>query len=288
MRAPKKDFTIGADPEFAIRNRGKNIYSEDYFYDSNGDLDEIGCDGGGQLFELRPAPSKEPLDIVVNLHKILETEYNNTKRCFYKSNWIAQPYLGRFGGMGGHIHFGVGSKYPLIKSNLMSKLDAYLGSISILIEDPAQSNRRRRYGYGHAFDYRLQSHGFEYRTPSTWLHSPQIAAGMLCLAKTIGISVLNNEKLEFYADKDDVINWINISDKQSFKNLFPQIWSNIQNLSLYEKYFSYINVLHDLITNNLTSSNHGKTMRENWGFPLQLTSDKQKLKKESLELIWES
>jgi hypothetical protein len=286
----KIDFTLGADPEFCVKRGDRNLYAEDYF-GGRPDEGEIGSDGRGQVFELRPPPSKNPLDIVCSLHDILSAESSNNKT-FQNSNWIASPYHGFFGGMGGHIHFGTKGLIDHDNSNrkfkqLIQILDAFLGSVSVLVEDSKKAKVRRNNDYGYASDYRFQSHGFEYRTPSTWLHSPQVAASILCLSKTIGDAYLNGHKIELYEDPETICSFINDVNKVKLKSLFDSnIWPTIENMPLYEKYHQYINVLHSLITSNKSTNNIGESMKENWGFSPSEDNKPAKLQKTSIDLIW--
>jgi hypothetical protein len=50
----------------------------------------------------------------------------------------------------------------------------------------ARTARLRRRRYGFLADWRTKRHGFEYRTPGSWLVSRDVALGALCLAKLVG------------------------------------------------------------------------------------------------------
>ena len=58
------DFTIGADPEFVCVHRNRIVAAHEYLNcDSNLDF---GADGNEVTFELRPEPSKNPIQIERN------------------------------------------------------------------------------------------------------------------------------------------------------------------------------------------------------------------------------
>lgn len=93
---------------------------------------------------------------------------------------LANPnkYLKR--SAGGHLHFGLngtGSKpSPLFmeRERIVPMLDIILGNTCVIIDrDPFA--RERRKNYGRAGEYRLPTHGLEYRTLSNfWLRSYQL------------------------------------------------------------------------------------------------------------------
>jgi hypothetical protein len=52
-----------------------------------------------------------------------------------------------------------------------------------MIENPRSASLRRK-RYGNLADFRIKKYGgFEYRTLGSWLVSPEITRGVLCLAK---------------------------------------------------------------------------------------------------------
>src|SRR5690606_31866806 len=90
-------------------------------------------------------------------------------------------------------------------------LDNYLALPVLFLENP-KSSRLRRPRYGFLGDWRSQPHGgFEYRTPGSWLISPQYAQAVLCLAKVVATDYpllrrnvflsLANQRAFYQADK---------------------------------------------------------------------------------------
>src|SRR5438046_992295 len=166
------DFTLGADPEFAcINKKGEVIRAGEVI--SNAQNQQFGADGNGITFEVRPDPSPDPIKVVTNLRDIFQNQVTE-KPSFLKWEWLAGSFQKSYP-LGGHIHFGIKEDkiHPVTACEILSQ---YLGAIALLIEDPQQAkDRRGRGGYGGFSDHRVQTHGFEYRTLSSWLVSPYIA-----------------------------------------------------------------------------------------------------------------
>lgn len=257
------DFKIGADPEFCGVNDKMVVVAMDYC-DDNDDSpwkDQLGCDGCETVFEVRPNPAENPLEVVANIHKALATQdLNSRHNDILNLKWVAGGHYSKYS-LGGHIHFGIAKIDPNYYDNLLikyiPKLDNYLGPITVLLEHKKRGLRRREDGYGKASDYREQSHGFEYRVPSSWLVSPHIAAAILCLSKTIMFEIINNSNFKF----KNIVNkkWINKMETDEIRKVFPVIWADIRKMFLYKKYKKY------LVENNL-SWVPACGMKEAWGF----------------------
>lgn len=270
LRKNTIDFTIGADPEFLCKEGNKIICSEDALADYNNyETEKFGSDGGGVAFEVRPSPSKDPLVIVNNILRIF-TSFTKKEKKFLKFNWLAGSCQEDKTDnlkcpIGGHIHFGV-------KDNIYDScihLSNHVGAISLLIEDKKEALvRRGDCEYGGSEDYRVQAFGFEYRTLSSWLTSPYIAAAILCLSKTVMFEVINNRSYNYdycFGPSD-----FTRMDTFKIKEKFPKIWENITKMALYQKYKMYIDILYFLVTNNLTWYPR-MSMKEAWGLTKSTT-----------------
>jgi hypothetical protein len=257
------DFTIGADPEFMMLDAKGAAVRANYFCSEireSASIHELGADGCGVTFECRPSPSPNPIQIVNNLHNIFIGHCaRHPKLLGYR--WLAGSYQAGQP-LGGHIHFGVSNRRIGAKtgSHLLSQ---YVGAMSILVEDKEEGKIRRSTEYGGMVDYRVQSYGFEYRTPSSWLTSPYVSAAFLCLAKTVIWEAVNNRDARF---NDYVVN-------SDFKHMnadkvmakLPAIWADITKMHLYQKYKVYIDVLYYLATNKLKWYAKDGTMNTTWG-----------------------
>lgn len=177
------EVLIGMDPEFILfnHNTGK-VVPASRFLSHHG---EAGCDvlrfQGRRLLplaELRPAPGRDPEEVVRHLLHAFRTA--NTYISDRNLLWLAGGMPQRGFPLGGHVHFsGV-----LLTSEFLRVLDNYLALPVFLLED--NSSFRRRPNYGFLGDYRIKSYGgFEYRTLPSFLISPLVTKGVIALAKLI-------------------------------------------------------------------------------------------------------
>ena len=274
MPTTTHDFKMGADPEFICIDYTHSIVEADTIL---GDFNTpVGTDGGTR-FEIRPQSSEEPLDIVRNIQTLLKQQ-SFLKPIFYDLTWLAGSYQHDHS-LGGHIHFGI-PKHKMGRETAIGFLDQYLGSITLLIEHRDQGLARRQTEYGGMGDYRNQIYGFEYRTPSSWITSPYVAAAILCLGKMILFESLNNPKFK----------WQTFAKPYHFTNMntpylktkFPNIWSDITKMKLYQKYKPYVDLIYFLVTENL-SWFPTTTMKNAWGVA---NLAKYTNKSVDLDLIW--
>lgn len=175
-------FKIGADPEFVFLSGGDTRVDARRIGLKQGPA--FGADNNGRLAEIRPHPSRSALEVVAS---ILSTFRWMSVLCpeTMKYQWHCGAYI-LDDGIGGHVHFG--RKRPTREGEIGA-----LDSIEEMMLDmgiyPREQVQRRRGGdahrqiYGSLGDFRLQSHGYEYRTFPSWLDSPELAFLTLTLAK---------------------------------------------------------------------------------------------------------
>ncbi len=272
----KVDFTIGADPEFSCEKDGKLVVAEEVITNEPDD-GQFGCDGNGVTFEIRPSADISPIKLVNNIHKVfVSATMQNPDFLNYK--WISRSFhLGY--PLGGHVHFGIhDNQYDHATALLF--LDDYVGSISLLLENKLEGIRRRQDNYGRKSGYRTQSWGFEYRPMSSWLSSPAVSAGILCLSKMVMYECLNNPRFNFkcYTNETDFSN----VDHDRLRSIFPKIWADIVNMELYQTYKPYVDVLYFLVLNKLTWYSK-KDMKETWA----LVDFSKSLNKVIANIIWQ-
>lgn len=272
------DFTLGADPEFCCTHEGRVIQAKLVCKGGAANDGKLGSDGNGVSFEVRPDPTPNPLEIVSNIRDIFLSEVAHNPE-FLKYDWLSGSYQQNYP-LGGHIHFGIhGSTiHPKDACNALSQ---YLGATTLLIEETNQAiNRRKGADYGKFIDYRVQAWGFEYRTPSSWLTSPHVAAGVLCLAKMVMFEMLNNK----------TFTPANFCDAGTFSEVrvakllqdYPKIWEDITKMALYPMYKKHVDVLNYLVTNKLTWFPNGN-MLNSWGIHSLPPTAKDEV---TLESIW--
>jgi len=188
-------FKLGADPEFIFQGdiSSENEDGEIRNHPLRVDAQAVhlkqglafGADNNGRLAELRPYPSRSALGVCASILVTLRwlAVLNPT---LLKLQWISGAYL-YDDGIGGHVHFG--SKRPNRKEEILA-LDSVEELLVGLNTFPVQEVRARRGGdrhgnapYGLKGDYRLQTHGYEYRTWPSWLDSPELAFLTITLSK---------------------------------------------------------------------------------------------------------
>ena len=259
MNSKVIDFTIGADPEFAcLRNNGRSIVTSADFVSPEEGI-EFGSDGNHTTFEIRPAPSKDPVQVVNNIRDIFVRQVIRQTE-FLEFKWVSGTWHSGYP-FGGHVHFGI-PKRCIGHEDAINFLDHYVGVVSLLMERKSHGLNRRAKGYGHMGDYRLQRWGFEYRPMSSWVSSPYTSAAMLCLSKTIMYEVLNNSKFNWhkFAVADDFINM----NQERVLQQFPAIWSDITKMHLYQAYKPYIDLIYFIVKHKLTWL-PSRPMKQCWG-----------------------
>jgi hypothetical protein len=233
-----RQITIGADPEFVLRNAYGEIEFADRYMGKDG---RFGCDsivlpGRRKIFplaELRPAPSTDIGGLIVNLHRTMQMA----------SSKIGEPHIEWLAGgmpidgypIGGHIHFGS----VWLNVHLLRALDNYLALPLMLAE--AETTVRRRPKYGFLGDYRRKPHGFEYRTLPSWLVSPAVAKGVLALALVIAhhYTELTNDPLQL----SDHQRCYYEGRKKPLLATVKQLWSDMESTATYARYKTYIEPL---------------------------------------------
>ena len=251
------DFTIGADPEFACVHKRRIVNACDYVEDDSSV--DFGCDGNDITFELRPAPSKNPIQIVNNIRDIFVRQVIKDPQ-FLKFKWVAGSWHKGYP-FGGHVHFGL-NRNQIRYTDAVDFLDHYVGACCLLIEKQSDARKRRCDDYGHMGDMREQDWGFEYRPMSSWLSTPYVAAAMLCLSKTVMYEVMNNSKFKWH--KFVVADDFPKCDQARLIKHFPAIWDDITKMHLYQTYKPYIDLIYYLVSNKLTWLNTND-MKDCWG-----------------------
>jgi len=162
----------------------------------------------------------------------------NPSRNAYNTNpfMIDNPFELPYRMAGGHIHLGMDPNYTLggVDSPLPDRFAKYLDFLVAIptvgmfaeIDSPV----RRKY-YGRAGEYRLPSHGLEYRTLSNaWLGHPSISNLILDLARIAVGSITKIPFEEFKTTQEDIRDIINNTDVKGARKLFEQnsdLWKRV-------------------------------------------------------------
>jgi len=175
-------FTLGCDPELICHRNGQFVPAYNYFKSNS----SFGLDGCESTAEIRPGFSESPIDLTSKIYQILQYGHEKAPELEFYAGHYVDNYA-----IGGHTHF---SLQP--DSRIISALDVMLGSLSSCIDDKQQKLKRESSGYGKKSAYRKKSHGFEYRTPGSFLLSPSVTLVHLTLAKLAVVGVLE-DNLDF-------------------------------------------------------------------------------------------
>jgi hypothetical protein len=256
-----QEVKMGADPEFMLANaRNGNMVPASQFFPREG---TVGCDNiripsrqQRPVAELRPKPANSPLQLLSNLKQALYSA--NTLSPYRNIKWLAgsQPFGGY--SIGGHIHF---SNVDL-NNHVLRALDNYVGMPLFLIENQVTAVKRRK-KYGFLADFRTKDYGgFEYRTPGSWLVSPEITTAAFCLGKIVISNYLQlnrncfitvEAQKAFYEGNQDYL-----------RPMFKDIWADIKNLSMYNSYSEELQVIADMIQNDINWDER-VDIRKTWG-----------------------
>ncbi|WP_438350977.1 putative amidoligase domain-containing protein [Paenibacillus sp. FA6] len=254
---------MGMDPEFLlIDSYSMEVVPASDFLERAG---EVGCDavhmGGITSFpvaELRPEPSLQPRGLLVELMHAMSSasQMIRDRSLMWKAGGMPVPGLP----LGGHLHFsGI-----VLTSDLLQVLDNYLTLPVMLLED--QSSLARRPHYGYLGDFRRQPHGgFEYRTLPSFLVSPLVTKGVVCLAYII---VRNYKKLMLRPlEQERIHSAFYEGMKQPIRDCIEPLFRDMRSLSDYSKYSKYIDPLLDHMTSG-RSWDESRDIRPLWNVPV--------------------
>lgn len=290
---------IGADPEFSF------IDSDGSFVEASDVMSRVrsyfGLDGCDSIAELRPKPDINPSRVVKTIYNDLRRGYlenPNTRNLYWKAGSITEGYS-----TGGHIHFGLrgASTRGLCRSNedyyksLTQFLDTYLGQIGRLLEPAGAAARFADGEYGRFGDYRSNSHGMEYRVLGSWLSSPRVAEGILCLAQTVAYQHLWELRHKVARDISEIASIREYDEDEaapSFREAmklhrrrFPELCKQIRTFKLYKKHKAAIEFIFSLVEKKKTwFPGEGVDMKAAWGIT-PVVSSIPSMKKKVLPLI---
>lgn len=177
-------FKLGADPEFTMHETGGGayLYAEHIGLDT---LKAFGCDMAGRQAELRAYPSRFALEVVASLFDTLNWMYSLSTSYVRGTRWLAIPYNGQ-DGCGGHIHFGRKRAQSQIDMDLQVLNKVYrVLKLSGVLSNVLCTMRETKTHYGRLNDFRVQAHGYEYRTFPTELSDPWLMYFVLTVSKLL-------------------------------------------------------------------------------------------------------
>ena len=262
-------FLMGTDLEFMLRSaRGKMLLASRYLPRRG----RVGCDDlsinqDGERFplaELRPDPAETPEELVANIRETMSEALEKIPSP--NVQWLAGSMPFPRYSLGGHIHF---SDLPF-SARVVRALDTYLGFPVLMIEASSTATKRRP-KYGFLGDIRFKSHGgFEYRTPASWLVSPEIAHAVLALAyvvathyRDLNIDLFSSptKQRQFYQ-----------ADKQALHADFQEIWEQIEATSTYRRYRGALRIIPEMVAQGI-DWDESVDIRRTWGIEIDKASE---------------
>ena len=159
---------VGADPEFEVkRPDGTVSYASTYI--RGGLSAQVGTDGASGTGELRPRPGS-PERVTSNVRALIKKVKDQLP-----DNFQIGSGSGTQNPLGGHIHIS-GRRQSDI---LVDKLEKF---ITEPLNAKSGTKDTVRRGYNRPKQWRRQPHGWEYRSPCSWLAHPIITRGALVIA----------------------------------------------------------------------------------------------------------
>ena len=183
---------LGADPEF-VWFEGSNFVDASRVTQGARSSAQLGTDGCYNTGELRPGPG-HPMHVWHEINRLLK------QAAEYPYDMYAGS--GKHVPTGGHIHFSGINHTP----ELLSKLDKF---IAIPLNEVSDRSARR--SYGALSEVRTQPHGWEYRSPCSWIVHPVIAKGVLRVAWVLALAAEMGRLTEIN-EVEDIINFASNCD----------------------------------------------------------------------------
>jgi hypothetical protein len=224
------NVTVGCDPEFLLLDSDGHLQNVSIDHDC--EQGNIGYDHGCRVGELRPKYGT-PQQVTNNI-RILFKELKRR----YPAYKVAAGGGEKYGfSIGGHIHFGNihfnnyyssstrqsnrGRVNPLLlnpenkEHKLIFMLDYFLGR---RLKKVPGGQRPKSATYGRLSDVETKVHGFEYRTPPSWLTDPVLTESTLTIAYQI--TAIWKDNPTFF---DDIIRRNkNIARRKEYALLIPR------------------------------------------------------------------
>ena len=180
---------VGADPEFEVkRPDGTVTYASHHI--SGGTQAQVGVDGAAGTGELRPRPGS-PERVTSNVRSLIRKVKDQLP-----DNFQIGSGSGTQNPLGGHIHIS-GRRQSDV---LVDKLERF---ITVPLNNKSGTKDTIRRGYNRPKQWRSQPHGWEYRSPCSWLAHPIITRGALVIAYVL--SEMTDDQLNTLRTKPSLI-----------------------------------------------------------------------------------
>jgi len=180
------NIKLGADPEFEWWYGSRMVYASQVTSDRNRSH-TLGTDGASSTGEMRPHPG-DSSDVARHISVLIG------KAAKLGRNYSIYAGSGKTVPLGGHIHFSGIPSHP----ELIAALDRF---IAIPLNEVSDT-RVRSGRYGSLSEIRSQLHGWEYRSPCSWISHPVIARGVLVTAWLLAEAYTEGYDLEIITWED--------------------------------------------------------------------------------------
>lgn len=179
------NFCIGSDPEFVFTSKNSSHKMNASDLGLKPGL-AAGSDQNLRLAELRGWPSTSVIEHIAGLLSSLRWMYRlypNTRTYGWRAGaWHDQD------GIGGHVHFGrkrATRPEEILGLDGLAKVFRVLGIFNNTDWDRRIQGDPRGQRYGDYGDFRVQLHGYEYRSLPSWLCSPSKAFLAIAASKLV-------------------------------------------------------------------------------------------------------
>ena len=191
---------IGADPECEWFRNGQFQPAYEVLHEYSREMyarrmsGGVGTDGASETGEFRPRPATTSSGVFRSLGSLIG------KASKLHSDLEMYAGSGSQVSIGGHIHFsGIESTNDLVQA-----LDKFIACPLNLVSN---FQRRRERDYGRLSEVRYQPHGWEYRSPCSWISHPWVARGVLRVAQLLAWAKAEGKLSEVAVDWDSLISY---------------------------------------------------------------------------------
>ena len=201
-------YMLGTDPEFLyVTERGSVVAADDVYYDAADQGTEIwGVDTDCGWGELHPKAAKDAEEAVANIRQLITAM--KRRKPYRDYDYITGGGETHNDSLGGHIHISFKREGNAL-SNIRKHTEKLVQILDLFVGIPlreARGGKRDDFGeYGFLGDYHdeqrypVNAIGIEYRTPPSFLKTPQLYRAVM---ETVECIVKNYNKMsKYFAEK---------------------------------------------------------------------------------------
>lgn len=222
---------VGADPEFEVINTDGNVvFASDVLpHDVTEDRNSshgVGVDGAMNVGEISVLPGS-PITVMNSIRDRLQHVADILPEGFDIRGGSGTRYP-----IGGHVHF---SHEVVPNTGLIKALDKF---ITRPLNSVSDRHIRQDHRYGRMSEYRINGHGWEYRSPPSWLCHPLLAKGSLVIASYL--AYMSKQGIDLPTTRAQLINLMPESHRKCIRSYYQLIAHykhenfNLERLSIFE------------------------------------------------------